>query len=420
MKASTRRLTHRVRPALGAPWLALLLYGAMALGGSLAHATSAATPSASPSTISTGTPTATAIVPGPAPALATLTVAQATPSTVAAPPEPRPDETNAERGKTQPGNNAPFWRSVRETGQNAGITTLPGAEKGVLIQPFVQYPGSRLASAGEAWRQVRNNWILPYGGALLTVVLLAMALFYWRRGSLGGHLPDTGRTIERFTPFERSAHWLNAIAFVVLAVSGLVMAFGKYLLLPVLGATLFGWLTYVLKTVHNFAGPLFAVTLVVVIVTFARDNLPKAYDITWLKRGGGLFGDHEVPSHRFNAGEKGLFWVSVLGLGAVVVVTGLVLDQVIPGLAYLRTDMQVAHLLHASASIGMMAIMAGHIYMGTIGMKGAYAAMRTGHVDEAWAREHHELWYDDIKAGRIPAQRSTPARAVPGPMSPAR
>ncbi len=353
------------------------------------------------------------------PAVATAAPPPGTPPGFVAPADPKPDETNAERSKTQPGNNAPFWRAVRESGNQVGTSSLPGAEQGVLIQPFVQYPGSRLASAGEAWRQVRNQWILPYGGALLLLAATTIGLFYWRRGTLGGHLPDTGRTIERFTPFERSAHWLNAIAFVVLAVSGIVMAFGKFFLLPILGLTLFGWITYVLKTLHNFAGPLFAVTLVVVVLTFVRDNLPKSYDLTWLRHGGGLFGGQEIPSHRFNAGEKVMFWGAAIGLGFVVVGSGIYLDKIIPGLAYLRSDMQIAHLLHASASVGMMAIMAGHIYLGTIGMKGAYSAMRTGHVDEAWAAEHHELWYDDVKAGKIPAQRSAPATGAPGRMSPA-
>ena len=331
------------------------------------------------------------------------------PANFIAPAEPKPDENNAQRGKSQPGNNAPFWRGVRDSGEKPGTSSLPGAEMGMLIQPFVQYPGSRLASAGEAWRQVRNQWIIPYGGALIVIVVLAIALFYWRKGALGGHTPDTGRKIERFTSFERAAHWSNAIAFVVLAVSGLVMAFGKFILLPVIGGSLFGWLTYALKTAHNFAGPLFAVSLIVVFCTFLRDNWPKAHDLTWLAKGGGLLGGQEVPSHRFNAGEKVVFWGGVFTLGLVVVGSGLVLDQLVPGMAYLRGDMQIAHMVHAIAALLMTALFLGHIYIGTLGMKGAFSAMRTGYVDEGWAREHHELWADDIRAGKIPAQRSPEA-----------
>lgn len=340
------------------------------------------------------------------------------PAGFVAPAEPKADETNAQRAKSQPGNNAPMWRTAKQAG---GTSSLPGAEMGVLIQPVVQYPGARLTSAGEGWRQVRNQWILPYGGSLLLIVVLALALFYWRKGPLGGHVADTGRVIERFTPFERAAHWANAGAFVVLAVSGLVMAFGKFVLLPLIGSTLFGWLGWLLKTAHNFAGPLFAVSLVIVLVTFFKDNIANRADVEWLRRAGGLFSDREIPSHRFNAGEKGIYWWGAFFPGLVVVASGLVLDKLVPGLGELRGQMQVAHMIHATVGLLMLCVLVGHIYMGTIGMKDAYKAMKTGYVDEGWAREHHELWYDDIRAGKIPAQRSAPAQpasdAATGPMS---
>ena len=335
------------------------------------------------------------------------------PAGFVAPAVPSPDETNAQRAKSQPGNNAPFWRAVQQSGVNHGISNLPGAEKGVLIQEFVQYPGSRLTNAGEAWRQVRNDWIIPYGGSLVVIVVLALALFYFAKGPMGGHVPNTGRKIERFTYFERAAHWSNAIAFCVLAISGLVMAFGKFLLLPLIGSALFGWLTYALKTAHNFAGPLFAVSLVIVFFTFLRDNFPSRGDLNWLLKGGGMFGGSEPPSGRFNAGEKIIFWGGVFALGIVVVGSGLVLDKLIPGLDYIRSDMQIANMIHGIATVLMMAMFLGHIYLGTIGMKDAYGAMKTGYVDEGWAKEHHALWYEDIKAGRVPAQRTPPAEGRP-------
>ena len=322
-------------------------------------------------------------------------------------------QTNAERAKVQPGNNAPMWRQVGAGAE--GYSSLPKStapEAGVLIQPFVQYPGSTLTNAGEAWRQVRNQWLIPYGGALLVIVLGAIAIFYWTKGTIALHGQPTGRMIERFTPLERSAHWTNAIAFVTLAVSGLVMAYGKFFLLPVIGSTLFGTLTYVLKNAHNFAGPLFAVSLVVVIVTFVKDNLPRPEDFQWLARFGGLLGGHEVPSHRFNAGEKVLFWLGVFFVGLIVVASGLVLDKLIPDLLYERSTMQIAHMIHLVSTIVMMVLFMGHIYMGTLGMAGAYDAMRTGYVDETWAREHHELWHDDIQAGKIPAHRSAQAASA--------
>jgi len=342
-----------------------------------------------------------AVTPAPGPVVA---------ASAAALPEPQPGDTNAQRARSQPGNNAPFWRGVRHSGEVPGtVNNIAAGERGVLIQPFTRYPGTRVTNAGEAWREIRDWWVVPYGGALVFIVVLALALYYWAKGPLGGHEPDTGRVIERFTYFERASHWSNAIAFVVLAVSGLVIAFGKFLLLPILGVHLFGWLTWLLKTMHNFVGPLFAVSLVIVFLTFLRSEWPTRADFDWLRRGGGMFGrGGEPPSHRFNAGEKLIFWGGVVALGAIVVVSGFVLDKVVPGLDPTRSDMQLAHIIHSVAALLIIAMFLAHIYMGTIGMRGAYRAMKTGYVDEGWAREHHRLWYDDIAAGKIPAQRTVP------------
>jgi formate dehydrogenase subunit gamma len=327
------------------------------------------------------------------------------------------EQNNGQRNRVQPGNNAPMWRGVQ--GGVTGYSSLPKSEApeaGNLIQAPVQYPGTRFVTAGEAWRQVRNHWLVPYGGALLLISLAAIAIFYFVRGPLG-HQPAVGgggRRIERFTPFERAAHWSNAIAFVLLAVSGIVMAFGKFFLLPVIGQTLFGYLTYLLKNVHNFAGPLFAVSLVIIIITFAKDELPRRGDLRWLLSPRAVLGKHgeEPPGHRFNAGEKVVFWLAVVVLGLIVVGSGLVMDKLIPSLGYERAQMQVAHMIHAAAAVGMMCLTAVHIYLGTVGMRGAYRAMRDGYVDEAWAKEHHGYWYDDIRAGKIPAQRSKPLTVV--------
>ncbi len=331
------------------------------------------------------------------------------------------EQSNAERGRVQPGNNAPFWRQVNSG--EPGYSSLPKSqapEAGVLIQRFVQYPGSAFTTAGEAWRQVRNHWIIPYGGGLLLIALVAILLFYFSKGSIKVHGQPTGRRIERFTYFERAAHWVNAAAFVILAISGIVMAFGKFFLLPIMGSALFGWFTWLLKTVHNFVGPVFAVSLLVVLITFFKDNLPRRHDIVWFKKGGGLFNGEHVSSHRFNAGEKVMFWVGMLFLGMIAVFSGLFLDKVAPGLDYSRGNMQIAHMIHAVSVIFMTCMIMGHIYLGTIGMQGAFKAMKTGYVDETWAREHHDLWYDDVKAGRIPAQRTVAKDAKQRPARPAR
>jgi formate dehydrogenase subunit gamma len=321
-------------------------------------------------------------------------------------------QNNGQRNAVQPHNNAPMWRGV-QAGKE-GYSSLPKSEApeaGILIQGPVQYPGSRLTTAGEAWRQVRNIWIIPYGAALLAITVLALAILYFTKGPLGQHVQDTGRKIERFTPFERATHWSNAIAFCTLAISGIVMAFGKFFLLPVIGLTLFGYLTYALKTIHNFMGPLFVVSLVIIFLTFLKDNFPQRGDLRWILSAGGLFSKHEPASYRFNAGEKGIFWLGVFLLGTIVVVSGLVMDKLVP-MEYVRGTMQVTHMIHATAAMAMMAVFIGHIYMGTIGMRGAYTAMRRGWVDESWAKEHHAYWYEDIKAGKIPAERSQPVVVV--------
>ncbi len=317
-------------------------------------------------------------------------------------------QTNGERAVVQPGNNAPMWRQVGNG--VTGYSSLPKSqapEAGNLIQPFVQYPGSRVTNAGEAWRQVRNNWIIPYGGSILLIVMLGLAFVYFAKGPMKTTLPATGRKIERFTPFERASHWANAIAFVALGVSGVVMAYGKFFLLPIMGGTLFGWLSYALKNLHNFAGPLFAVSLVVVFFTFLKDNWPEKGDLKWVLKGGGMLGGgHAPPSNRFNPGSKAIFWGGVFFLGLIIIASGFVMDMIVPGLIYERGTMQIAQMVHGVTSVLMLAMFLAHAYLGSIGMDGAYEGMRNGYVDEAWAKEHHEYWYDDIKAGRVPVQRS--------------
>lgn len=300
-----------------------------------------------------------------------------------------------QRSVTQPGNNAPVWREVNS--DQAHYSSLPAKEAGVLIQ-----------RTGQQWRLFRNGVITVWGGWLLVVVPLAILGFFVWRGTIPLRTPRTGRMIERFTPIERIVHWTMAISFVLLALSGIVMLFGKHFLLPVMGHTLFGWLTYLLKNVHNLVGPVFTLAIIVAFIFFVRDNLPSRDDIRWLTSFGGLASGKHVPTGRFNAGEKMWFWIGLTFFGLVLSASGWVLDMIVPGLDYYRATMQIANVIHGIAAVLMIAMALGHIYMGTIGMEGAYRAMRDGYVDEAWAREHHELWYDDIKAGKIPAQRSTP------------
>jgi formate dehydrogenase subunit gamma len=282
-----------------------------------------------------------------------------------------------------PGNNAPLWRDVRSGDINAYQTTqVRGVETNILVQ-----------SEGEMWRRVRNGPITVYGGWLIVAVFLMIGLFYWRKGEIMLHTPKTGRVITRFTAWERLVHWTTAIAFVVLAISGIIMLFGRYVILPAMGYTIFSALAIVAKNLHNFVGPLFVVCTLLMVVTFVRQNAPRAYDWVWLRKFGGLFSGTHVPSGKFNAGEKAWFWGGVVVLGVIVSATGLVLD--FPNFGQGREAMQLANVIHAIAAVLYIAMSLGHIYLGTIGMEGSYDSMRHGVVDEAWAKEHHEYWYRD-------------------------
>jgi len=301
--------------------------------------------------------------------------------------QPSNVEQQQKRNVEQPYNNAPMWRDVRKEGQEH-YTSVKGRETGVLVQ-----------SAGNTWRQIRNGPVTFYGGWLVVVIGLIIAALYFGRGPIKLHDKPTGRMVQRFTSMEQVVHWCTAISFVVLGLSGLIMLFGKHLLLPVIGYTLFAWLSALAKNLHNFVGPFFIASVVVMIFTWLRDNLPRAYDFQWFAKAYGFFvrGEH-IPSGRFNAGEKGWFWICVVALSVVVSYTGVIL--LFPNFDQTRAVMQEAWIWHATAALIYTAISLGHIYMGTIGVEGSYQSMRSGAVDETWAKEHHQLWYDEVKSGR--------------------
>jgi formate dehydrogenase subunit gamma len=325
------------------------------------------------------------------------------------PPVGTPQQQQAERQLVQPGNNAPVWREVQAGGP--GYTSIKGQETNVLIQPAMKLPGQPVGTAGEAWRLFRNNVITPIGGWLTLAVVVLIGLFYWWKGPAKVHGPPTGRLIRRFTPFERYVHWVMGISFAILGVTGLILLVGKYVLLPVIGYTLFSWLSSLSKNLHNFVGPIFVLSLVVFIVAYVKDNVPKGYDFKWFGSAGGMFGGKHVASGRFNAGEKVWFWIGVVVLSLVVSVTGLILD--FPNFDQVRAVMIQANIIHGIAAIAVILLALGHIYMGTIGVEGAYGSMRYGYVDEAWAKEHHQYWYEDVKSGKVKAETAKGVPASP-------
>jgi formate dehydrogenase subunit gamma len=302
------------------------------------------------------------------------------------PAAPAPQPAAAAPAAAPDWNKPPAWNDVSTKPQYASV---PGREMNVLIQ-----------DGGHEWRKLRNGPLTFYGGILLLIPLGILVLFYLAKGPIKTHDPLTGRLIERFSSVERVAHWTMGLSFVVLALTGIVILFGKHIILPIVGHAAFAGLTVLAKNLHNFVGPLFIFALVIFITLFIRENIWKSYDGQWLGKFGGMLSGEHVPSGKFNAGEKGLFWILVVGLCTVLSVTGLILN--FPNWNQGREAMQLANLIHGGAAILAMAMACFHIYLGTVGMQGALSAMKTGYVDETWAKEHHEYWYNDVKAGKRP------------------
>lgn len=295
--------------------------------------------------------------------------AQAAQPAAAAAPTPAP---------VPPHNAAPVWREVRSG--VSGFTTVKGTETGVLV-----------SSQGNTWRTIRNSLITPYGGGLVVLVFAAIALFHYRKGTFRLSAPPTGRRIERFSFNERRAHWLVAISFSCLALTGIVLLFGKHIFLWLLGYTLFSWLGWLSKNLHVVSGFVFIAAVVLMFKLFWRDNLWHRSDAEWIRKAGGLPKHEHVPSGRFNFGEKTWFWLGMTLFGIVMAASGVALA--FPNFFETREAMQWAEIVHAVAACVVIALSLGHIYMGTIGVEGALDAMKTGYVDETWAKEHHELWY---------------------------
>ena len=397
------------------PWLIRFL-SAPACGLVLAVATLIIPPGAAGQATPQPAPAATApAAPAPSPAATNPSAANpsaaspsATPAAGGLPAVQSVDilkQNQAERTRDQPGNLAPTWRIVKEGTKN--FSSLPDPEAGILIQPKAQFPGqARATTAGEAWRNYRNGPLTHFGGWLLIVAVLGILAFFLVVGSIRLKEPKTGRLIERFTSLERAVHWTVAITFVTLAVSGLLMLFGKYVVLPLFGHTIFGMLAYLLKNIHNFVGPVFAVSIVVFFVLYVKDNFPQRGDLGWLARAGGAIGKTPAHAGRFNAGEKLWFWGGLVFLGLIVSASGFALDMIFPGIEQSRSNMQIANVVHLVATVLMASLSLAHIYIGTIGMEGAYDAMRHGYVDDTWAMEHHDLWYEDIVSGKVPRVRT--------------
>jgi formate dehydrogenase subunit gamma len=259
-----------------------------------------------------------------------------------------------------------------------GRIDIPDAKAAVLIQPM-----------GRTWDYF-HEVLLHWGAAIVIVGTLALlVLAYLLMGKLKIEGGRSGLKVVRFKAIERFSHWLTAVSFVVLGLTGLNITFGKLLLLPVIGPQAFSDVAQIAKYIHNFVSFAFVVGLFLITVIFIKDNFPAKVDLEWIKKGGGFIKSKHAPAGRFNLGEKAMFWMS-LGAGIAVSVSGYLL--LFPFSVTNIFGMQIAQVVHAVVAVLFVALILAHIYIGTVGMEGAFESMASGEVDLNWAKEHHDQW----------------------------
>ena len=297
-----------------------------------------------------------------------------------------------------------LWRLIRQGGE--GNVAGANPKSGLMIQ-----------SEGEDWRQFRNTELPAYSAAGILGILILLSLFYAVRGRVKIDHGKSDQTVTRFHLVERASHWLLASSFIVLAITGLNLIFGKSLLIPVIGADAFASLTIAGKYIHNYVGFAFMAALVMVAVLWIKHNFPSRHDINWFLKGGGLIGLGHPPAKKFNAGQKIIFWVVIL-CGVSISMSGWALlnpftttmmaDTAAVANSVLGTsfptdlapihEQQLQTTWHSIMAVFMIVVIIAHIYIGSVGMEGALDAMTSGEVDRNWALEHHALWVKEYEA----------------------
>jgi formate dehydrogenase subunit gamma len=277
-----------------------------------------------------------------------------------------------------------LWREVRQRDLPIqGITQVQGVDSGVLINAW-----------GDRWAQFRIEKPIRYAPFVLLAVILVLALFYALRGKVLIEGGLSGRMVKRFSDYERIVHWVLALVFLFLAITGLILLLGRSLLIPLFGQQVFSLLASASKEGHNLFGPIFLVSLIMMVFSFARRNIYEKGDLTWLLKGGGFIGKGHVSGGFFNMGEKSWYWLVIL-VGLVISISGLIL--VSPNLGQGRVIMEISHVVHVFAAIILIAVALGHMYMGSIGTEGSLEAMKSGYVDISWVEAHHDRWAKQVK-----------------------
>ena len=281
---------------------------------------------------------------------------------------------------------------LEKLGTISGVVSIPDQRAAVLIQPD-----------GKLWRDYHRSVVPWLVGLFVLGTAAALAVFYLVRGRIRVVGGLSGITLPRFGGFERFMHWLTAGSWLVLALSGLNIAVGRIVLLPLIGGAAFSALSHWAKMAHNFIAFPFTLGIVLMLLVLLRHNIPGREDIEWFRQGGGLIGKGHPRAGRFNGGQKMVFWIVVLG-GGIVAVSGFVL--LFPFYTTGIAGMQTAQIVHGVLALLMIAAMLGHIYIGSVGMEGAFDAMGSGQVDRNWAIEHHAKWVDEVeqKSARAPAE----------------
>ncbi|MFY8040566.1 MAG: formate dehydrogenase subunit gamma [Bosea sp. (in: a-proteobacteria)] len=271
-----------------------------------------------------------------------------------------------------------------------GRVTIPDAKSATLIRP-----------AGREWREFHQGTMHLIGGIAILGMLVLLVVFYFTRGKIMISSGPTNRTITRFGSFDRFVHWTTAGCFIVLALSGLNITFGKSILIPLLGESAFAATAQLGKYAHNYLAFPFMIGLALMFLIWVKDNIPGMIDVQWFAQGGGLIGKGHPKAKRFNGGQKMVFWSVILG-GAALSVSGWYL--LFPYTAGGVLNLQFWNVVHGVVSMLLIGAMLAHAYIGSIGMEGAFDAMGSGEVDLNWAKEHHSLWVEDeMKKGVVPA-----------------
>ena len=265
--------------------------------------------------------------------------------------------------------------------------------------------------AGRDWRHFHEVTLRWIGGVSILGILALLVIFYLWRGMVRIESGRSGQTIVRFNAAERFVHWMTATCFVILALSGLNLTFGRALLLPLMSPEGFTAWSEWAKYAHNYLSFPFTLGVILIFLIWVAGNIPNRVDIEWFRRRGGMVGHDRPPAYRFNGGQKLIYWIVVLGGGAIAV-SGYLL--MFPFYGSDIQTMQNAEIAHGIIAMLFIAAMLGHIYIGTIGMEGAFEAMGTGTVDVNWAREHHNLWLEDVRAGSQPQLAHQQPAATPG------